>query len=58
MAATHNNHSTKSILLSESTDRSDLKIVSFNIHGFNQGQVAITEMIDSLSPDVFLIQEQ
>ena len=45
------------MLLSETTDRSDLKIVSFNIHGFNQGQVAITEMIDSLSPDVFLIQE-
>ena len=34
-----------------------LKIVSLNMHGFNQGFTAIDEMIKSLKPDVFLCQE-
>ena len=34
-----------------------LKIVSLNMHGFNQGFAAIDEMIKSLKPDVFLCQE-
>ena len=34
-----------------------LKIVSLNMHGFNQGFSAIDEMIKCLKPDVFLCQE-
>ena len=34
-----------------------LKVVSFNMHGFNQGISAIKELIDDFTPDVFLIQE-
>ena len=34
-----------------------LKIVSFNMHGFNQGCVAIDELINNCAPDIFLIQE-
>jgi len=34
-----------------------LNIVSFNMHGFNQGCVAIDELISSNSPDIFLVQE-
>ena len=34
-----------------------LKIVSLNMHGFNQGFAAIDEMIKSLKSDVFLCQE-
>ena len=32
-------------------------IVSFNMHGFNQGCVAIDELISNHTPDIFLIQE-
>jgi exonuclease III len=32
-------------------------IVSFNMHGFNQGHVSVNEIIDDYSPDVFLPQE-
>ena len=35
----------------------ELKIVSFNMHGFNQGCVAIDELINNYAPDIFLIQE-
>ena len=34
-----------------------LKIVTFNMHGFNQGQSAIAELIDRESPDIFMLQE-
>ena len=34
-----------------------LKIVSFNMHGYNQGFSAINEMISTTNPDVFLCQE-
>jgi Endonuclease/Exonuclease/phosphatase family len=34
-----------------------LKIVTFNLHGFNQGQTAIEELIRTSSPDIFLFQE-
>ena len=34
-----------------------LKIVSLNMHGFNQDFTAINEMIKSLNPDVFFCQE-
>ena len=32
-------------------------IVSFNLHGLNQGKLAIREIIDSHTPDIILIQE-
>lgn len=34
-----------------------LKVVSFNMHGFNQGYLTITDLIERESPDVFLLQE-
>jgi len=34
-----------------------LQIVTFNMHGFTQGQAAVKEMITEYSPDVFLLQE-
>jgi len=30
-----------------------LKIVSINMHGFNQGYSAVDEMINTIDPDVF-----
>ena len=35
----------------------NLKIILFNMHGFNQGCVAIDDLINNYTPDVFLIQE-
>ena len=35
----------------------NIRIVTFNMHGFTQGRVAIDEMITECSPDVFLLQE-
>ena len=35
----------------------NIKIVSFNLHGFNQGHDAVNEMIDCLSPECFMLQE-
>jgi hypothetical protein len=34
-----------------------LKIVSFNLHGLNQGKSAIVELIETCSPDIILVQE-
>ena len=34
-----------------------LKIVSINMHGFNQGYSAVDEMINTIDPDVFFCQE-
>ena len=39
------------------TEPTVLKIVSFNMHGYNQGFSAINEMISTANPDVFLCQE-
>lgn len=36
----------------------ELKIVSVNKHGFNQGCVGIDELINNCAPDIFLIQER
>jgi len=41
----------------DSSQSKDLKIVSFNMRGFNQGYSAIQEMINTIDPDVFLCQE-
>ena len=35
----------------------DKKILSFNMHGFNQGSTTIKELIESMCPDVFMLQE-
>ena len=43
--------------LSLTMEATELKIVSFNMHGFNQGCVAIDELIRNYTPDIFLIQE-
>ena len=34
-----------------------IRIVSFNMHGFNQGRAAIEDLIIKEKPDVFLLQE-
>lgn len=34
-----------------------LSIISYNMHGFNQGSHAITDLIDKFHPDIFLLQE-
>ena len=34
-----------------------LEIVSYNMHGFNQGYTAVQDLITSINPDVFLLQE-
>jgi hypothetical protein len=38
-------------------DRARLEIISFNMHGFNQGCVVIDDIIQDSHPDVFLLQE-
>ena len=34
-----------------------LKLVSYNMHGFNQGRLTVDEIIHYYNPDVFLLQE-
>jgi len=34
-----------------------MSIISFNMHGFNQGSHAVTDLIYKMSPDIFLLQE-
>ena len=34
-----------------------LSVVSYNVHGLNQGAPGIKHMIDLFTPDIFLIQE-
>jgi len=34
-----------------------LKVTSFNLHGFNQGCSAVNELIESVNPDIFMLQE-
>jgi hypothetical protein len=41
---------------SDNSSRS-IKILSYNMHGYNQGRIALRDMILSLSPDIFLLQE-
>ena len=35
----------------------ELKIVSYNMHGFNQGHVAMDELVNTVNPDIFMCQE-
>lgn len=34
-----------------------LKVIFFNMHGYNQGSPTITDLIDNIDPDIFLLQE-
>ena len=34
-----------------------LKLISYNLHGYNQGRVGILELISKLGPDVIMVQE-
>ena len=43
--------------MATNTSHIERKVVSFNMHGFNQGRVAIDELISNYTPDIFLIQE-
>ena len=42
---------------SDVCDSRQLKIVSYNMHGFNQGFSAVDELIHKIDPDVVLCQE-
>ena len=44
-------------VFSPSTVTSNVSIVSYNMHGYNQGITTVRDLIDSLSPDIFLLQE-
>ena len=35
----------------------DVQIISYNMHGFNQGRHTVRDLSHSLAPDVFLLQE-
>ena len=43
-------------VLSTTGDVSRIVVVSYNLHGLNQGSAGLKEMIDVLSPDVIMIQ--
>jgi len=34
-----------------------LKVVSYNLHGFNQGSVGIKELMIKIQPDIIMVQE-
>lgn len=36
---------------------SELTVVSFNMHGYNQGQITVKDLIESNSPDIIMLQE-
>ena len=40
-----------------SANRSNLIVVSYNFHGFNQGSHGVKDMIATLMPDVIMVQE-
>ena len=44
-------------MANDTVNKSLLSIVSYNMHGFNQGSPAVENMIDIYNPDVFLLQE-
>lgn len=44
-------------MASDNVNNSFMSIVSYNMHGFNQGSPAVENMIDIYHPDVFLLQE-
>jgi len=45
------------IIMAVSNSVSAINIVSYNMHGFNQGYPLIENLINSVKPDVFLLQE-
>jgi len=40
-----------------SSDNASLFVVSYNMHGFNQGSHTVRDLINESSPDIFLLQE-
>ena len=36
---------------------SELLLLSYNMHGYNQGQILVSDLICSLSPDIIMLQE-
>ena len=51
----NNNNSNSNNIISNSTD--SIRLVSYNMHGFNQGHSAVDEMTTNDNIDVFLLQE-
>ena len=43
--------------MATSDEHLDLKIVSFNMHGFYQGAPVMEDIIDKYNPDLFMLQE-
>ena len=48
---------TSSVVSSNNNNNKQLKIVSFNMNAYNQGRVAVDELIERCRPDVILLQE-
>ena len=48
---------TNNTMSSSTTDLTELKLVSFNMHGFHQGCPTIEDLIVNEKPDIFLLQE-
>jgi hypothetical protein len=44
-------------LHTDSTTQTELKLVSFNLHGLNQGYPALADLITNMDVDVALLQE-
>jgi len=38
-------------------DDTDILVISYNMHGYNQGLTALKSLIDSKHPDIFILQE-
>jgi len=47
----------KSENVNSSTLQRSLRVVTYNMHGFNQGFLTIRDLCLSVSPDIFLLQE-
>jgi len=45
------------LMMATSDEHLDLKIVSFNMHGFYQGAPVMEDIIDKYNPDLLLLQE-
>lgn len=56
MAASHRDI-TPSSVASADTDLTRLVVISYNLHGINQGRTGITELISKIEPDAIMVQE-
>ena len=55
MVSTHKSNSPAVVATDNVTQR--LIVVSYNLHGFNQGRPGIVDLINKIEPDAIMIQE-